>query len=145
MILQLLKHSTILNINEVVYEKAGKYKPPIIYLCLDLMECDLDSILYNNTIFKLEMYHIQALIRTLLEGMVYLHRQNICHRDIKPNNLLVNREGELKIADFGLAKKMTQLSTTRVVTMLYRAPELILGMKNYSTKIDIWSVGCVAA
>lgn len=77
--------------------------------------------------------------------MAYLHSQNICHRDIKPSNLLINEEGELKVADFGLAKKLAQLSTTRVVTMLYRAPELFLGMKNYTTKIDIWSVGCVGA
>ena len=62
---------------------------------------------------------------------------------MKPNNILVNKNG-IKIADFGLAKKMRPYATTKVCTMWYRAPELLLGMKNYTTKIDIWSVGCIA-
>lgn len=66
MILQLLKHPQILNINEVVYEKSRKDKPPIIYICLDLMECDLDKIIYNNNRFRLQIYHVQELLRSLL-------------------------------------------------------------------------------
>lgn len=80
--------------------------------------------------------------------MAYLHsnKANICHRDIKPSNILVGKNGDVKLADFGLAKKMVnKLSTTKVVTLWYRAPELLLGLRSYSSKIDVWSVGCVLA
>ncbi len=76
--------------------------------------------------------------------MNYLHKQNVSHRDIKPANILINTEGVVKIADFGLAKKLAQFSTVKVCTMWYRAPELFLGYKNYMSNIDVWSVGCIA-
>ena len=64
---------------------------------------------------------------------------------MKPANILINDSGEVKLADFGLAKKLKKLSTVKVTTMWYRAPELLLGIRGYSPKVDIWSVGCVAA
>lgn len=70
---------------------------------------------------------------------------NIAHRDLKPSNVLINEFGEVKLADFGLAKKLKKLSTTKVVTLWYRAPELILGIRGYSPKVDVWSAGCLAA
>ena len=59
--------------------------------------------------------------------------------------MLVNENGGVKLADFGLAKKLRKMSTVKVVTMWYRAPELLLGIRGYSTKVDVWSVGCLAA
>ena len=81
----------------------------------------------------------------MLQGLNYLHDQNIIHRDIKPANILYNNQGIVKIADFGLARYFNSglnNYTNRVVTLWYRAPEILLGSKNYSNKIDIWSMGC---
>lgn len=79
--------------------------------------------------------------------MAYLHARKILHRDIKSANILLNDEGQVKLADFGLGRKvhLENVFTYKVVTLWYRAPELILGCKNYSDKIDVWSIGCVVA
>lgn len=87
-------------------------------------------------------------MKQLTEGLAYLHTQRILHRDIKPQNLLVDKEGHIKIADFGLSRCFsipTKPYTHEVVTMWYRAPELLLGSKLYTNGIDIWSMGCVMA
>lgn len=84
-------------------------------------------------------------MRQILEGLRYLESFNIAHRDLKPSNVLINEFGEVKLADFGLAKKLKKLSTVKVVTLWYRAPELILGIRGYSPKVDVWSAGCLAA
>ena len=84
----------------------------------------------------------------LLCGLKYLHSANVLHRDLKPGNLLVNANCELKICDFGLARKGRdngQFMTEYVVTRWYRAPELLLCCDNYGTSIDVWSVGCIFA
>jgi cyclin-dependent kinase len=72
----------------------------------------------------------------------------VLHRDLKPQNLLINREGILKLADFGLARAFgipVKNFTHEVVTLWYRAPDVLMGSKNYSTSVDIWSVGCIFA
>lgn len=80
--------------------------------------------------------------------MQFCHSRRILHRDLKPQNLLINRNGELKIADFGLARAFCvplRPYTHEVVTLWYRAPEILLGSQSYSTPVDIWSVGCIFA
>ena len=97
------------------------------------------------------MAQIKGIMRELLNGLIYLHDvKHIAHRDIKGANILLGSEGQVQITDFGLArilnvnKKYLQY-TTRVVTLWYRAPELLVGFKNYSFAVDMWSMGCVFA
>ena len=92
-------------------------------------------------------YLVKRLLKQLLEGLVHCHKRRIMHRDLKPSNLLIDQKGEhLKIADFGLARTFglpLKSYTHEVVTLWYRAPEILLGSKVYSTAVDIWSVGCI--
>jgi len=84
----------------------------------------------------------------LLQGIVYCHQHRVLHRDLKPQNLLINHEGELKLADFGLARAFgipVRNYTHEVVTLWYRAPDVLMGSRKYSTQVDIWSVGCIFA
>lgn len=83
-------------------------------------------------------------MQQLLSGVAYLHQEGVMHRDIKGANLLLSKNGVLKLTDFGLARKINPSRknyTNRVVTLWYRAPELILGSDQYDTSIDVWSVG----
>ena len=84
----------------------------------------------------------------MVNGLSYAHNQGVVHRDLKPENILIDQNGNLKIADFGLARTFTipiRPYTREVVTMWYRAPELLLGSCEYSTPVDLWSIGCIFA
>lgn len=84
----------------------------------------------------------------LLQGIAYCHSHLVLHRDLKPQNLLLDQEGHIKIADFGLARAFTvpfRAYTHEVVTLWYRAPELLLGSRFYSMAVDLWSLGCIFA
>ena len=95
------------------------------------------------------MLQIKCYMKQLLSGIEQCHSRGIIHRDIKCANLLVNNEGILKVADFGLANILNpgekQPLTSRVVTLWYRPPELLLGSTDYDASVDLWSVGCVFA
>merc|ERR1712113_812940 len=94
----------------------------------------------NRSVYKSILYQ-------LLKGVEHCHERRIMHRDLKPSNLLINGdENQIKIADFGLARTMglpLKSYTHEVVTLWYRAPEVLLGSKIYSTAIDIWSIGAI--
>jgi cyclin-dependent kinase len=91
---------------------------------------------------------LMSFLYQLLTGVAYCHHHRVLHRDLKPPNLLINREGQLKLADFGLARAFgipVRSYTHEVVTLWYRAPDVLLGSRKYSTPVDIWSVGCIFA
>jgi serine/threonine protein kinase len=113
------------------------------------METDLHRVVYSHQ--DLTDEHIQYFVYQVLRGTLYLHTGKIMHRDIKPGNLLLNKNCDLKICDFGLARGFdcengTDLTKTEyVVTRWYRAPEVILNASEYSKAVDVWSIGCVFA
>jgi serine/threonine protein kinase len=91
---------------------------------------------------------VQSYLWQILQGITYCHSHRVLHRDLKPQNLLVNRNGLLKLADFGLARAFgipLRSYTHEVVTLWYKAPEVLLGTKFYTTAVDIWSIGCIFA
>lgn len=91
---------------------------------------------------------MQSYLRQLTEGVAYCHAARVLHRDLKPQNLLVDAAGRIKLADFGLARAFgipVRAYTHEVVTLWYRAPEILLGAKFYSTAVDMWSLACIYA
>eukprot|EP00542_Grammatophora_oceanica_P012899 CAMPEP_0194027208 /NCGR_PEP_ID=MMETSP0009_2-20130614/1388_1 /TAXON_ID=210454 /ORGANISM="Grammatophora oceanica, Strain CCMP 410" /LENGTH=437 /DNA_ID=CAMNT_0038666179 /DNA_START=453 /DNA_END=1766 /DNA_ORIENTATION=+ len=147
-ILKALKHVNIVNLKEIVTSKEqGGDIPKNVFMVFEYLEYDLTGILETPEI-RLSQDHVKSWSQQLLRGCHYMHRNKVIHRDLKASNLLVNRRGELKIADWGLARSwnsdMKRL-TNRVITLWYRPPELLLGAHEYNTKIDMWSVGCIIA
>ena len=139
-LLQSLKHQNIVNLQEVMVEKND------CFMVFEYLSHDLTGLL-NHPTFKLEPAHKKHLAKQLFEGLDYLHRRGVLHRDIKAANILVSNDGQLKLADFGLARfyaKRRQLDyTNRVITIWYRSPELLLGETQYGPEVDIWSAACV--
>ena len=120
------------------------------YIYEELMECDLAAIIRSGQ--PLTDAHFQSFIYQILCGLKYIHSANVLHRDLKPGNLLVNADCELKIADFGLARGFSidpeenaGYMTEYVATRWYRAPEIMLSFQSYTKAIDVWSVGCILA
>ena len=118
------------------------------YMVFDYMDHDLTGILGHPT-FRLEPAHIKHLAQQFFEALHYLHHRGVLHRDIKGSNILLNNDGQLKIADFGLARFYTKNSkkeldyTNRIITLWYRPPEILLGATAYGPAVDMWSAACV--
>lgn len=149
-ILKALHHVNIVKLKEIVTSKEQGEQgeiPKNVFMVFEYLEFDLTGILETPEI-RLTQDHIKSWSQQLLQGVHYMHTNKVIHRDLKASNILVNRKGELKIADWGLARswnsEMKRL-TNRVITLWYRPPELLLGCMDYTTKIDMWSVGCIVA
>lgn len=112
-----------------------------VSLVMEYMEYDLTGLLTSKYAFSDEQ--VVSLVHQLIEAAKYMHARGVIHRDIKPSNILINAAGQLKIADFSLAREPTAHMTNRVCTLWYRAPELLLGDTAYTEKIDSWSIGCI--
>lgn len=116
-----------------------------MYLAFEYVEHDLAGLIDNMTKPFTEA-EVKCLILQLLQAVHYLHRSFYIHRDLKLSNLLFSNRGELKLCDFGLARifgEPNKSMTPRVVTLWYRAPELLLGCKDYTVAVDMWAVGCI--
>lgn len=136
-----LQHENVIGLLDVFGHKSN------VSLVFDFMDTDLENII-KDTKIVLTPGNIKAYMIMTLQGLEYLHLNWILHRDLKPNNLLVNSRGILKIGDFGLAKffgSPNRIYTHQVVTLWYRCPELLFGARQYSTGVDIWAVGCILA
>jgi serine/threonine protein kinase len=147
-ILRLLSHENIIQL-KTIQKPEDKKKFNEIYAVFDVMETDLGSIIKSQQ--ELSIAHIQFFLYQILRGMKYIHSAGILHRDLKPRNLLVNSNCDLKICDFGLARAdIPELyeagaMTDYISTRWYRAPELLLGSEDYSNSVDMWSIGCIFA
>ncbi|KAL7955395.1 serine threonine protein kinase [Trichoderma compactum] len=144
-ILQNCRHRNVVSLEEVVVGNDVSKPDNSIFLVLEFVEHDLKSILQDMPEPFLSS-EVKRLLLQLTSGVAYLHQHYILHRDLKTSNLLLSNRGLLKIADFGMARyvgdprpKLTQL----VVTLWYRAPELLLGTRTYDAAVDMWSVGCI--
>jgi len=147
-LLQHFNHENILNLRDIMLPPPGSLENwNDIYLALELMDTDLHYIIHSKQ--ALTDDHIQYFIYQILRGLKAIHSAKVLHRDLKPNNLLVNKNCDLKICDFGLArgvdKQKDQQLTEYVVTRWYRAPELLVENQKYDEGIDVWSVGCILA
>lgn len=140
------QHPNIVTVREIV---VGSNMDKI-FIVMDYVEHDLKSLMETMRHKKQNFMpgEIKCLLRQLLLAVAHLHDNWILHRDLKTSNLLLSHKGILKVGDFGLAREYgspLKAYTPIVVTLWYRAPELLLCAKEYSTPIDMWSVGCIFA
>jgi len=148
-ILQLLNHDNIVNLIEIC-RTYNRHKTTF-YLVFDFCEHDLAGLLSNFNV-KFTLQEIKKVMQQMFEGLYFIHTNKIIHRDMKAANILITKQGILKLADFGLARAISiskggqpNRYTNRVVTLWYRPPELLLGERNYGPAVDMWGAGCIMA
>ncbi|XP_068434040.1 cyclin-dependent kinase 12 isoform X2 [Clinocottus analis] len=149
-ILRQLKHRSVVNMKEIVTDKQDaldfKKDKGAFYLVFEYMDHDLMGLLESGLV-QFSHEHVRSFMRQLMEGLDYCHKNNFLHRDIKCSNILLNNRGQIKLADFGLARlynsEESRPYTNKVITLWYRPPELLLGEERYSPAIDVWSCGCI--
>ena len=147
-ILKMIKHPNCIELRDH-YKNVWEGKPKL-YIVMDFVPMTLyDQIKYMRIIEKvMPNLMLKLLSYQLLRSVAYIHSKGICHRDIKPQNILLNGKTKvLKLCDFGNSKQLVRgLPNHPIVgTRYYRAPEQILGNEYYGTKVDVWAVGCVIA
>jgi len=143
-LLKELQHPNIVCLQDVLMQEAK------LYLIFEFLTMDLKK--YMDTVIPKDENMDPKLVKSytyqLLQGMLFCHQRRVLHRDLKPQNLLIDKNGVIKLADFGLARAFgipVRVYTHEVVTLWYRAPEILLGSPKYSCPIDIWSVGTIFA
>jgi len=140
-LLKELQHPNIVRLHDVMHAERK------LTLVFEFLDQDLKKVL-DTCEGGLEAATVKSFLFQLLRGLAHCHQHRVLHRDLKPQNLLINNRGELKLADFGLARAFgipVRSYTHEVVTLWYRAPDVLMGSRKYSTPVDIWSVGCIFA
>lgn len=138
-LLKQLKHNNIITLHDIIYSKNT------LTLVFEYVDRDLSHYM-NDCDHKINLDNAKLFLYQLLRGLKFCHDRIILHRDLKPQNILISLKGELKLADFGLARAKsvpTKTFTDEVVTLWYRPPDVLLGNVEYSTSIDMWGVGCI--
>ena len=142
-LLKQLQHPNIVRLFDVVHTEKR------LTLVFEFLDQDLKKYLDRHAEkCGLCSEEIKSFLFQLLNGINYCHKNRVLHRDLKPQNLLINMDGQLKLADFGLARAFgipVRSLTHEVVTLWYRAPDVLMGSKHYNTSVDMWSVGCIFA
>ncbi|KAI1925870.1 negative regulator of the PHO system [Ophidiomyces ophidiicola] len=138
-----LKHENIVSLYDVIHTENK------LMLVFEYMDRDLKKYMdIRGDRGQLDYATIVSFMQQLLRGIAFCHENRVLHRDLKPQNLLINNKGHLKLADFGLARAFgipVNTFSNEVVTLWYRAPDVLLGSRTYNTSIDIWSAGCIMA
>ncbi|ESW31019.1 hypothetical protein PHAVU_002G202100 [Phaseolus vulgaris] len=142
-LLKEMQHRNIVRLQDVVHSEKR------LYLVFEYLDLDLKKHMDSSPEFAKDLRQVKMFLYQILCGIAYCHSHRVLHRDLKPQNLLIDRStNSLKLADFGLARAFgipVRTFTHEVVTLWYRAPEILLGSPRYSTPVDIWSVGCIFA
>ena len=132
-LLKSLQHPNVVRLRDVVHDETK------LYLIFEYLDQDLKK--YMNTVGTgLPSNTVKSFMYQMLSALVYCHTHRVLHRDLKPQNILIDRQGSLRLADFGLARAFglpIKTYTHEVVTLWYRAPEILLGSRQYSTPVDI--------
>ncbi|XP_063722108.1 cyclin-dependent kinase 1-like isoform X2 [Symsagittifera roscoffensis] len=144
-ILKWLSHPNIVTVYDHMIEDGN------LYLVMECLETDLKNYLHgpNGGLAEEELMDeilAKSYMYQILNATCYCHMRGIFHRDLKPQNLLLNNRGQIKLCDFGLARTYSLTSkryTHEVMTMWYRAPEILLGSKTYGSDVDLWSIGVI--
>eukprot|EP00761_Pharyngomonas_kirbyi_P013254 gb/GECH01013281.1/.p1 GENE.gb/GECH01013281.1/~~gb/GECH01013281.1/.p1 ORF type:complete len:306 (+),score=55.91 gb/GECH01013281.1/:1-918(+) len=140
-LLKELPHPNIVNLRDVIHNETK------LYLVFEFLNRDLRKFM-DGVHGLLDPLLIKSYMYQMVNALYFCHSHRILHRDLKPQNLLIDRQGHIKLADFGLARAYNlpiRSYTHEVITLWYRAPEILLGSRHYSTPVDIWSIGCIFA
>ncbi|KAJ1144576.1 hypothetical protein NDU88_010874 [Pleurodeles waltl] len=142
-LLKELQHPNVVRLQDVLMQDSR------LYLIFEFLSMDLKK--YLDTIPSgqyMDTMLVKSYLYQIFQGIVFCHTRRVLHRDLKPQNLLIDNKGVIKLADFGLARAFgipVRVYTHEVVTLWYRAPEVLLGSLRYSTPVDVWSIGTIFA
>ncbi|KAJ2855233.1 Cyclin-dependent kinase catalytic subunit, partial [Coemansia erecta] len=124
------------------------YNDAKLYLVFEFLDLDLKKYMDSVGPAGLSPAQVKSYMHQLVKGIAFCHSHRTLHRDLKPQNLLIDQSGMLKIADFGLGRAFgvpLRVYTHEVVTLWYRSPEILMGSRHYSIGMDMWSIGCIFA
>ena len=142
-LLKELRHENVVSLLEVIHEETK------LYLVFEYLDLDLKKHMDSSPHISNDRMVVKGYVYQICAGIAFCHSHRVLHRDLKPQNLLIDTtHNVLKLADFGLARAFgipVRAYTHEVVTLWYRAPEILLGVRHYSTQVDVWSIGCIFA